>query len=389
MLNQNYHISDPTVITPGLAIVVIAGSRNDPYRRYGLAHLVEHIIHRQLKNSLENLGILVSAQTHKDFTQFTFLADRINQQTIISAWTKAIRTSSITHFTSEKRIIANEINQANSKPLSKIHELANQGIWQDKQYSHPILGLETNLTKIKASEVKTFVQQHYTSDNTSIILLHKSSNYRTPTPARLPSQHITPLTTPHKHYLQSQFPGKLCWVSITYTVPIKLTQHTQYRENLIVAQNILGGQWNSLLNAILRQQMGNTYWVHSWSRHLLNTSYIRLLFAINKTQLVNTLKLLNRVLSPNNIPKITTSQLKTISSSTTIKTAEQYSSTTAKLSLLIEQYISGNQPLTPLSTMCTNISNITTRHIQEFLIPLIQPSQRSVAVLGEPTTTQN
>ncbi len=158
-----------------LSISVFAGSRQDPNKKEGLAHFVEHQLFRrnenytntQIAKEFERTGTLYNAFTEHEIT--VFYLKSLNENftkvyTLLSDFfVKPVFNEK--DFEKEKKIILEEIKSYYDDPEELIFDLGNEIIYPKHSLGRLITGTEKTLENITLQDIKQFFNQYYTSTN--------------------------------------------------------------------------------------------------------------------------------------------------------------------------------------------------------------------------------
>ncbi|MDR2585510.1 MAG: insulinase family protein [Prevotellaceae bacterium] len=258
------------------ALGVAAGSRLDPFRLNGLAHLTEHMLFKgtqkrsayHINNRLERLGGELNAYTTKEETV-------IHATVLKSDLAKALDLLSDIFFHStfpelelvkEKEVIADEISSYKESPSELIVDEFDQFLFGTHPLATPILGSRSSLALIKRSDLFDFAQRFFVPSQMVLSVVANISERQMQTLAlRYFSLPSAPYMAPP--LFQGELPAPFflekyrrthqahCLIGVrAYSIP----QPKRIALSLLI--NMLGGPSpNARLNLLLREKFGLVY----------------------------------------------------------------------------------------------------------------------------------
>jgi zinc protease len=170
--------------SPMVSIHVLydVGSKNDPTRRNGFAHLFEHIMFKSTKNMksemmdrlTEDVGGFNNASTWDDFTNYYEVIPSNYLQTLI--WAEAERMSNLTvddaNFKSERAVVEEEFRQSVlSQPYGMFNEYIQKLSYTTHPYMRTTIGTIADLESATVTDVQNFHNTYYRPDNAYFIVV--------------------------------------------------------------------------------------------------------------------------------------------------------------------------------------------------------------------------
>ena len=149
----------------------------------GLAHLLEHLLFRGTKNmseaaynaAIQSMGADNGAFTEQDFTLYTVTAPSSSIKDLVRIESDRLSNPSFTQaqFQAEAKAVLGEYKQNSSTPLLKLWESLSDLAFKTHPYAHTVLGSEKHIQAMPShyKTVQTFIQNFYTPDNTTIIVV--------------------------------------------------------------------------------------------------------------------------------------------------------------------------------------------------------------------------
>lgn len=178
----------PFLKTVAISMVVKAGSVNETQRINGVAHFVEHMIFRWVRqksqsglmNDLESLGGNFYAVTQQCYTKYTINVLRqftnIGLNNMCDILEKIVFEEK--DVEKEKGVILEEIQQSYDQPFVMREEIFLKNLFKGHPLGLPILGVEQSIKNIKKEDLSSFYKKYYVPNNT-VISIVGNINYNT------------------------------------------------------------------------------------------------------------------------------------------------------------------------------------------------------------------
>jgi predicted Zn-dependent peptidase len=162
-----------------VAVDVAVGSRDEPKKQHGMAHLLEHLLFkgtakrssRQMSQEIEAAGGEMNGYTTKEMTSYyvstleeTFpvaqelLAEIICEPSIEA---KDIET--------EKKVVTQEIRMSEDDPDTYSHDLLMKAIWKGNPMADPEAGYVKCVNTLDRTKVKVFFEGNYRPPNMVVV----------------------------------------------------------------------------------------------------------------------------------------------------------------------------------------------------------------------------
>jgi zinc protease len=170
--------------SPTVAIQVWyhVGSKDDPEKRSGFAHLFEHIMFKATKNMksemmdrlTEDVGGMNNAFTNPDVTVYYEVVPSNYLQTLL--WAEAERLSGLTvdepNFKSERSVVQEEFRQGVlAPPYGMLEYLIEQQSFIVHPYKRSTIGSIEDLDAASLENVRAFHATYYRPDNATLIVV--------------------------------------------------------------------------------------------------------------------------------------------------------------------------------------------------------------------------
>lgn len=171
--------SSPTV---AIQVWYHVGSKDDPEKRSGFAHLFEHIMFKSTKNMksemmdrlTEDVGGFNNAFTNPDVTVYYEVVPSNYLETLL--WAEAERLSGLTvdepNFKSERSVVQEEFRQGVlAPPYGMLEYLIEQQSFIAHPYKHSTIGSIEDLDAASLENVRAFHQTFYRPDNATLVVV--------------------------------------------------------------------------------------------------------------------------------------------------------------------------------------------------------------------------
>ena len=177
-------LSAPDHASPTVAIQVWyhVGSKDDPDKRSGFAHLFEHIMFKSTKNMksemmdrlTEDVGGYNNAFTADDVTVYHEVVPSNYLETLI--WAEADRLSGLNvddaNFKSERDVVKEEYRQSVlAPPYGKFFYLLQEKSFIEHPYKRPGIGSIEDLDAASLKDVQDFHSTFYRPDNATLVVV--------------------------------------------------------------------------------------------------------------------------------------------------------------------------------------------------------------------------
>ncbi|MDQ5845819.1 MAG: insulinase family protein [Acidobacteriota bacterium] len=171
--------SSPTV---AIHVWYHVGSKDDPDKRSGFAHLFEHIMFKATKNMksemmdrlTEDVGGMNNAFTNPDVTVYYEVVPSNYLETLL--WAEAERLSGLTvdepNFKSERSVVQEEFRQGVlAPPYGMLEYLIEQQSFVVHPYKRSTIGSIEDLDAASLENVRAFHSTYYRPDNATLIVV--------------------------------------------------------------------------------------------------------------------------------------------------------------------------------------------------------------------------
>ena len=155
------------------------GTRHEPWRANGVAHLVEHMMFKGTKNrsayalsaAIEKDGGATNAHTTREETAYYARVLPENTELACDVIADMLQHSLFQpkDFEREKQVIIQEIGRDLDSPEEHIYDLLHQIAFPRQKIGRPILGSAEVIAKLARSTARNYVRQYYRAGNMVLV----------------------------------------------------------------------------------------------------------------------------------------------------------------------------------------------------------------------------
>ena len=157
-----------------------AGCSFEQLNKNGTAHFLEHMIFKgnnkimpgEFDHIIESLGGFSNASTGYDDVHYHVLIPPHNFRESLGLLTNVVFSPMFdeSEFKKEKGVVIDEIKQQNDQPDEKLFNYFLKRVWQNNNYSKPILGNEEDIKLLEIKDLEDFHSKNYLKENISIAI---------------------------------------------------------------------------------------------------------------------------------------------------------------------------------------------------------------------------
>jgi predicted Zn-dependent peptidase len=167
-----------TANTTQLSVAVKYGSNQEPSEISGAAHFLEHMLaggstkRIQLSRSVENSGGILDFYTDHEhmMTRLDVLPDKLAEASLIISDLLFSPDFEEEKFTQERKIILNELAEAQDDPMEKIEEILLKSLFKNHPVNRPVGGYPKNVKQLTLKDLSEAHKANYTPQNMILIL---------------------------------------------------------------------------------------------------------------------------------------------------------------------------------------------------------------------------
>ncbi|MFC0215695.1 M16 family metallopeptidase [Paenibacillus chartarius] len=268
----------PTCRSVSFGIWVKTGSRNENDRNNGISHFIEHMLFKgterhtaqDIAEVFDGIGGNVNAFTSKEYTCYYVKVLDEHLPIAVDVLSDMFFHSQLdpTELEKEKNVIFEEISMYEDTPDDLVHDL----IAKASHGSHPlgltILGTQDNLAAMTPDDLRNYMNEHYTVENTVIAAAGNLDDKA----LELIEKHFGRFAVHGRTDVEREpdFLGDLLFHEkqteqnhLCLTLPgLSVREETLYP--MILLNNALGGGMSSRLFQEIREKRGLAYSVYSY-----------------------------------------------------------------------------------------------------------------------------
>ncbi len=161
----------PWVSSVCIGVWIFVGSRDENQKEMGLSHLIEHMLFKgtkrrtakQIALALESIGGSLNAFTGRENTCYYAKVLDENLDVAIDLLSDIIKNPLFdpVDFKKEKKVIIEEINEAEDTPSDLIFDLFMETLWKNQTLGKPILGTVESIKRIKRKNLLVYFKHNY------------------------------------------------------------------------------------------------------------------------------------------------------------------------------------------------------------------------------------
>src|SRR6478672_6162076 len=163
--------SVPAAESVAVGLYARVGSRSEPERLGGLAHLVEHMVFkgaggrdtRALAEAIENVGGSLNAWTARDQTVFHGRALSRDLTLLTELIADLVRAPHLDeeHLEREKQVILSELGESVDSPDDLVHDHLFEAAFEEQAIGRPVLGTETSVRSATRQDCRDWLEQQF------------------------------------------------------------------------------------------------------------------------------------------------------------------------------------------------------------------------------------
>lgn len=155
------------------------GTRDEPWRANGVAHLVEHMMFKGTKSrsayalstAIENKGGAMNAHTTREETAYYARVLPEDMELAGDIVSDMLQNSvfAAKELDRERQVVIQEIGRDLDSPEEHVFDLMHHQAFPKQKIGRPILGSAETIAKLQRREVKDYVKQHYHTGNMVVV----------------------------------------------------------------------------------------------------------------------------------------------------------------------------------------------------------------------------
>ncbi len=286
-------------------IFVKMGSAAESKEENGISHVIEHMLFkgtdrhnaRQLADIMSDVGSNINAYTAKEVTAFYGRVLNEDIECSVDILSEMLTASSFNEkeLSKEKHVILDEIDLYEDSAEDLCHELLQKKIWKDSPYGYIISGTKTNVRSFTREKIISVWKNSYTADNMVISVaggLDKASvmnifEQKFGSISKTGHETFFPVPQYNKVFMSRYKDTEQVHMNIAFD---NVSSKDNDRFPMSIISAALGGNLNSKLFQKVREEMGLTYSIYSYSSMLNTAGLFHIYASMNPGQAVKVLK---------------------------------------------------------------------------------------------------
>lgn len=293
----------PAVRSVTIGIWVLTGSRNETKLNNGISHFLEHMLFkgtkkrsaRDIAEAFDSIGGEINAFTSKEYTCYYAKVLDTHKELALEILSDMFFESTFDEeeMEKEKKVVLEEIKMDEETPDDIVHDLLSVATYGEHPLGYPILGIEQTLNSFTSNDLKNYIKDRYTPDNTVISIAgNTDENFIKEVEKVFGSYFSTAknndIAAPVflNDQLKRNKDTEQAHLCIGYK-GVAVDDRDLY--SMIVFNNVLGGSMSSRLFQEVREERGLAYSVYSYHSSFLDSGLLTIYAGTSPEQL-DTLK---------------------------------------------------------------------------------------------------
>ena len=310
---QVLYAHDSNSLVTHCALMIRAGTRDEPDGKQGLAHFIEHTLFKGTKNRksfhilnhLEIVGGELNAYTTKEETclHASVMNPHLERAAELIADIAFNANFPEKELEKEKDVIIDEIHAYEDTPYEQIYDDFETLVFAGHPLGHPILGSIETVQNFKRNDILNYITNHY---HTNEMVFAVSGNAGREDVMRIAEKYFATNKLNGKSLKRKKFNARK---ALQKTKPKNINQvhyisgcpaynlSDEKRYPLILLNNILGGPgMNSKLNLNIREKYGYAYSIESGYHAYTDSGLFHIYFATDEKNFKKVYSLLEKEL---------------------------------------------------------------------------------------------
>src|SRR6476469_7294250 len=301
----------PGAESVALGLYASVGSRSEPARLGGLAHLVEHMVFkgaggrdtRALAEVIEDVGGSLNAWTARDQTVFHGRALARNLPLVAELIADLVRAPHFdeAHLEREKQVILSEIGESVDSPDDLVHDHLLEAAFDGQAIGRPVLGREDSVCAVRRQDCFDWLGRQFVP---SRLVLAASGKVEAGAVLKLAENLFGDMPAGQVPSIESaRFTGgvrndRRSFEQAHWCLAFEGLSAADARNPALgLFVQALGGGTSSRLFQELREERGLAYSVSAWSQAYSDTGIVGLSCAADRTKAVESMHLARSVLA--------------------------------------------------------------------------------------------
>ena len=391
--------SMPQYRSVSLGVWVRAGSVNENAQNNGMAHVIEHMMFkgtgrrtaRELADAMTEIGGNMDAYTTKEYTCYYAKTLHEHLYKAIDILGDMLTNSLISEEDLQKElgVIAEEIDMYDDSPEDIVHERLQEAVWRDHPLGYLISGEKSVIQNFHRQDVLNFMAQYYTAgrmvisisgyfDEEKVLKALEAAFSSVPSGETAEFENQERALYHPSLYMQhkdiEQVHMIMAFESIDYDDPERYV--------FSVANNLLGGNVNSRLFQVIREDMGLAYAIYSYGGSYEKGGLFHIYAAVHPEQVRPVVRAVLNIIDELKRKPVSERELHIVKESVKTDLIISDESTYNRMSNYGKYYIH-NEPIVPVEDVVRLIEAVTEEDVQRFMQEHFDVSQFSLSLVGD------
>ena len=380
-------------------IFVKMGSALEHKENNGISHVIEHMIFKgtdkhnvkELADIMSDLGGTINAYTAKEVTSFygRVLNEDFEQSLMIMAEMMFESSFNEKELSKEKHVILDEIDLYDDTPEDLCHELLQKKIWKNSPYGYIISGSRSNVRSFTRQQLMDTWRDNYVAENIVISVaggIDFEEVYGTVDKF---------FGSVRERGYVNQYPNAVyepCFVfkhRDTEQVHMNIAFDNVASDDvkrfpMSIINAALGGNLNARLFLKIREEMGLTYSIYSYSSSFNNAGLFHIYASMNPAQTEKVLLGIKDVVREFRTGKMSEAELETIKKQLKTEMILSGESCTAKMNSNSKTYMVLNR-VEDMDETIEMMNKVTVDDISDCLEQFFDFKKCSLSLIGDLT----
>ncbi|MBQ8729642.1 MAG: insulinase family protein [Lachnospiraceae bacterium] len=388
--------SMPYMQSVSFGVFVKIGSANETYKENGIAHMMEHMLFKgttnysakELADKMVEIGGNLNAYTAKECTGFYVRTLDKHLNTAIEIIGDMLNNSLIDKkdVVKEKRVVLDEIDMYMDSPEDMVHEILQQKIWNKHPLGYIISGSKQNVRSFDEMSIKAFMDKHYIAQNIYISIAGRFNEIEC---IETLERHFSKVKTGkdiediekpvYNRVAFSKFKDvEQVHVNIAFD-SISIGDDKRYA--LAIVNAVLGGNVNSRLFQRIREELGLTYSIYSYSSCYSTAGLFHIYATMNANQVERVIEEIKKVVEEFTTNGITKRELEVAKEQTLTEMIISYESNEQRMEAN-SKHIMFMKEVPAFEEITDKIMSVTVEDVNEYVKKYLDFNTASIGIIG-------
>lgn len=380
-------------------IFVKMGSALEDKTTNGISHVIEHMLFKgtlkhnvkELADIMSDLGGTINAYTAKEVTSFygRVLNEDLEQSLGLMAEMLFESVFAQKELSKEKNVIIDEIDLYDDSAEDLCHELLQKKIWKNSPYGYIISGSRTNVRSFSRQQIVDTWKKNYVPENMVIsvaggIEFNKVYDILDGCFGKVPKageENVYPEAEYEQCFLFKYKDTEQVHMNIAFD---NVASSDMKRFPMSIINAALGGNLNARLFQKIREEMGLTYSIYSYSSSFNNSGLFHIYASMNPSQVQKVLAGIFDVVEEFRNNGMEQKELESIKKQLRTEIILSGESATAKMNSNAKSYMVLNR-VEDMDETIKMMSKVTTLDINQCLAEFFDINKCSLSLVGDLT----